>query len=108
MRERFDLVIIGSGAGGAPIAHTLAQAGKSVLILEKGPLLRAQYQTPRGLSEYKRDELLATGSEKRITHPLANQGQSFYTSHVEPDLNDEPHVYRGGDGNDRVTSSNSR
>jgi len=103
MRDQFDVVIIGSGAGGAPIAHVLAQAGQSVLILEKGPLLSAQYQDPRGLSEYKRDELLATGSEKRIQHPVANQGASFYTSHVEPDLNDEPHIYRGADGNDRVT-----
>ena len=103
MRDQFDLVIIGSGAGGAPIANVLAQAGKSVLILEKGPLLGAQHQNPRRLSDYKRDELLATGSEKRIQHPTANQGESFYTSHVEPDLNDEPHIYRGADGRDRVT-----
>jgi len=103
MRDQFDVVIIGSGAGGAPIAHVLAQAGRSVLVIEKGPLLSAQYQNPRGLSEYKRDELVATGSEKRIQHPVANQGESFYTSHVEPDLNDEPHIYRGADGNDRVT-----
>lgn len=103
MRDQFDVVIIGSGAGGAPIAHVLAQAGKSVLILEKGPLLSAQYQDPRGLSDYKRDELLATGSEKRIQHPVANQGEAFYTSHVEPDLNDEPHIYRNSDGRDRVT-----
>ena len=44
MRDQFDVVIIGSGAGGAPVAHVLAQAGASVLILEKGPLLNAQYQ----------------------------------------------------------------
>lgn len=103
MRDQFDVIVIGSGAGGAPIANVLAQAGRSVLILEKGPLLSAQHQDPRGLSEFKRDELLATGSEKRIRHPVANQGDSFYTSHVEPDLNDEPHIYRGADGRDRVT-----
>jgi choline dehydrogenase-like flavoprotein len=103
MRDQYDLVIIGSGAGGAPIAYVLALAGKSVLVLEKGPLMRAQYQEPRGLSDFKRDELLATGSEKRIQHPVANQGEAYYTSHVEPDLNDEPHIYRGADGRDRVT-----
>ncbi len=103
MRDQFDIVIIGSGAGGAPIANVLAQAGKSVCILEKGPQLSAQHQDPRGISEFKRDELLATGSEKRIQHPVANQGESFYTSHVEPDLNDEPHIYRSADGSDRVT-----
>jgi choline dehydrogenase-like flavoprotein len=103
MRDQYDLVIIGSGAGGAPIAYVLALAGKSALVLEKGPLMRAQYQEPRGLSDFKRDELLATGSEKRIQHPVANQGEAYYTSHVEPDLNDEPHIYRGADGGDRVT-----
>jgi len=104
MQTRFDVVIIGSGAGGAPIAHTLVNAGKSVLILEKGPLFRPQYQNPNGLSDFKRDELYADGPEKRIQIPgVANRGESFYSSHVEPDLNDEPHIYRGFDGQDRAT-----
>jgi len=104
MQTKFDAVIIGSGAGGAPIAQTLTQAGKSVLILEKGPLLRTQLQTPKGLSDFKRDELFATGPEKRITLTgVANQGAAYYSSHVEPDLNDEPHVYRERDGQDRAT-----
>ena len=104
MQGRFDAVVIGSGAGGAPIAHVLARAGRSVLVLEKGPLLRPQYQDPRGLSDFKRDELFATGAEKRIqVEGVANRGASFYSSHVEPDLNDEPHVYRERDGTDRAT-----
>lgn len=65
--ETFDLVIIGSGAGGAPIAHTLAHAGKSVLMLDKGPLLRTQDEHPLGVSDFKRDELYATGAEKKLT-----------------------------------------
>jgi choline dehydrogenase-like flavoprotein len=102
--DKFDVVIIGSGAGGAPIAHALVLAGKSVLVLEKGPLLRTQDQDPRGLSDFKRDELFATGPEKRLTVPgMANQGESYYGSHVEPDINDEPHVYVGRDGRDRAT-----
>jgi choline dehydrogenase-like flavoprotein len=100
----FDVVIIGSGAGGAPIAHTLTKAGKSVLMLEKGPLLLAQDQSPTGLSDWKRDELFATGPEKRIAvQGVANLGASYYSSHVEPDLNDEPHVYREGNGADNAT-----
>ncbi|WP_139488527.1 GMC oxidoreductase [Brevibacillus dissolubilis] len=94
MQTHFDAVIIGSGAGGAPIAHTLAKAGKTVLVLEKGPLFLPQQHAPSGVSDYKRDELLATGAEKRITLAVANRGQSYYASHVEPDLNDEPHIYR--------------
>src|SRR2546421_727925 len=103
-RTVFDIVIIGSGAGGAPIANILAKAGRSVLVLEKGPLLRPQYQDPTGLSGVKRDEMLSTGPEKRIHLPgMANDGDSDYSSHVEPDVNDEPHVYRGADGKDRAT-----
>ncbi|NEP90437.1 MAG: GMC family oxidoreductase [Okeania sp. SIO2C2] len=33
----FDAIIIGSGAGGGTIAHTLAKAGKRVLLVERGP-----------------------------------------------------------------------
>ena len=89
----FDVVIVGSGAGGAPIAHTLARTGKKVLVLEKGPLLRPQYQMPNGLSDFKRDEMFSTGPAKRLQLAgVANSGATYYSSHVEPDLNDEPHV----------------
>lgn len=33
----YDVLIIGSGAGGGPVAWTLARAGLSCLVLEKGP-----------------------------------------------------------------------
>jgi len=102
--EHVEYLVIGSGAGAAPLTTTLVGAGKQVLMLEKGPLLLTQAPTADGVSDFKRDESFATGAEKRITTPgVANQGASFYASHVEPDLNDEPHVYREADGSERVT-----
>ena len=102
--EEVEVLVIGSGAGGAPLANTLVKAGHQVLMLEKGPLLRTQQQAPDGLSDYKRDELFATGAEKRLTMPgMANIGEPFFSSHAEPDLNDEPHVYRNSDGRDYAT-----
>jgi choline dehydrogenase-like flavoprotein len=93
--EEFDAVIIGSGAGGAPIANTLVRAGKRVLVLEKGPALRTQDDLAGNLlSDFKRDELFGFGTEHIVTVPgMANTGASFYPSVIEPDLNDEPHLH---------------
>lgn len=39
MPDRYDVIIIGSGAGGGTLALQLAQAGKRILIVERGPFL---------------------------------------------------------------------
>lgn len=105
--EQFDLVIIGSGAGGAPIAAELAAMERNlrILVLEKGPKLRTQDDNPEGISDFKRDEMLNAGPEKRINTPgPENQGRPFHSSHIEPDLNDEPHLWSDhGEQNPRVT-----
>ena len=38
---RYDVIVVGSGAGGAAAAHRLVRAGLSVLLLEKGSVCRA-------------------------------------------------------------------
>jgi choline dehydrogenase-like flavoprotein len=67
MSKDYDVCVIGSGAGGGPVALTLAQAGYSVLVLEKGPWLTEQ--------DFYKDE-------------LACCRRSVYT----PALEDEQHV----------------
>jgi choline dehydrogenase-like flavoprotein len=39
MPERYDVIIIGTGAGGGTLAHTLAEAGHRLLLLERGDFL---------------------------------------------------------------------
>lgn len=64
---KYDICIIGSGAGAGPIAYELAKAGFQVLVLEKGPW----FKTP----DFKKDELVAAR-------------RAVYT----PNLMDEQHV----------------
>ena len=44
MDERFDVIIIGSGAGGGTLARQLAPSGKNILILERGDWLKREAQ----------------------------------------------------------------
>lgn len=69
----FDVCIVGSGAGAAPVAYSLALAGYSVVVLEKGPWLRE--------GDFYKDE-------------LACCRRSVYT----PSLSDERHVLEDPDG----------
>jgi len=39
MTERYDVVIVGTGAGGGTLASSLARAGKRILLLERGDFL---------------------------------------------------------------------
>lgn len=42
MTDRWDAIIVGSGAGGGTAAHVLTRRGKRVLVLEKGPAKTAE------------------------------------------------------------------
>ncbi len=60
----YDVCIIGSGAGGAPIAYELSRAGFRVVVLEKG-----EYYTE---DDFDKDELAVTRRDK-FTPPLWEQ-----------------------------------
>jgi len=54
-REAVDVVVVGSGAGGAPVALCLAEAGARVLVLEKGPYYTVRDFTHDEVSVCRRD-----------------------------------------------------
>lgn len=49
MSASFDVVVIGSGAGGSPVAERLASAGAKVLVVERGPAFKRE--------DFDRDEI---------------------------------------------------
>lgn len=64
---KYDVCIVGSGAGAGPVIHELSKAGLKVVVLEKGPWLKTE--------DFSKDEMVATR-------------RSIYT----PNLKDECHV----------------
>ncbi len=55
MAERYDVIIIGTGAGGGTLAHAFARAGKKLLLLERGNFL------PRELANWDPREVFVEG-----------------------------------------------
>ncbi len=69
----FDVIVIGSGPGGATVARELARAGKQTLILERGAdhYPRAHYGTYLGALLYTdRASLLFTEEGQNIIRPM--------------------------------------
>jgi choline dehydrogenase-like flavoprotein len=52
MNTDYDVCVVGSGAGGGPIAYELSKAGYSVVVLEKGPWYNED--------DFFKDEIVAT------------------------------------------------
>ncbi len=40
--KHYDVIIIGTGAGGGTLVHALAYTGKTILILERGDYVRRE------------------------------------------------------------------
>jgi choline dehydrogenase-like flavoprotein len=55
MPEKYDVIIIGTGAGGGTLARTLAPSGKRILLLERGDFL------PREMDNWNPDAVFVDG-----------------------------------------------
>ena len=78
MAERYDVIIIGSGAGGGTLFHALAPTGKRILLLERGryvPRERDNWST-RAVNvegKYATRETWRDGDGREL-HPHTNYG----------------------------------
>jgi choline dehydrogenase-like flavoprotein len=68
----FDVIVIGSGAGGGTFAYACAKAGKQVLLLERGARVTPKQPGPNGHEKFLADEpyderlFQVNGSPKRL------------------------------------------
>jgi len=53
--QSYDLIIVGTGAGGGTIAYKLAASGKKILILERGDFMPLEEQNRSNVDIFKRD-----------------------------------------------------
>ena len=82
MSKKYDICVIGSGAGAGPVIYELSKAGYSVIVLEKGPWYRTR--------DFTKDEITAVR-------------RSVYT----PRLQDEPQVIEDVDSEGKWVSKSN-
>jgi choline dehydrogenase-like flavoprotein len=66
VNNHYDVIIIGSGAGGGTLARRLAPSGKRILILERGPFLpreKGNWTFIGSFNYYSRETMVANGKE---------------------------------------------
>jgi choline dehydrogenase-like flavoprotein len=74
--DRYDVIIIGTGAGGGTLAHALAPTGKRILLLERGDFVRREKANwdPRQVNvegRYQTKEVWHDGNGNPL-HPHTN------------------------------------
>ncbi|HEY3780051.1 MAG TPA: GMC family oxidoreductase [Fimbriimonadaceae bacterium] len=72
--EHFDLIIIGTGAGGGTLANRLASSGKQILVLERGDYV------PREKANWITKAVVLDGKYKAKEHWKDRDGNEFHPS----------------------------
>ncbi len=86
MSEHYDVIIIGSGAGGGTLAHKLAPSGKRILLLERGGYL------PREPQNWDSKEVFGKGRYVSGETWIDKHGESF-TPHAQYYVGGNTKVY---------------
>ncbi|MEB3200135.1 MAG: dehydrogenase, partial [Synechococcaceae cyanobacterium] len=58
--NHYDVILIGSGAGGGTLAGSLASSGKRVLLLERGGVMRLEDQNVADVDLFRKDRYHAS------------------------------------------------
>ncbi len=73
MRDRYDVIVIGSGPGGAWLAHRLAPTGKRILLIERGDYM------PRSQAKWDSKTVFVDGVYQAKETWYGADGSSFHT-----------------------------
>src|SRR5437773_1326835 len=71
MSDHYDVIVIGSGAGGGTLTHALAPTGKRILLLERGDFL------PREIENWSPKAIWADGHYHNSEWTDAATGEKF-------------------------------
>ena len=76
MSEHYDVIIIGTGAGGGTLAHRLAPTGKRILLLERGGYLPREPENWDSKEIFLKERYLSgePGPGCEVAHWLAQRG----------------------------------
>jgi len=72
MSNHYDIIVIGSGPGGASLAHRLAPTGKRILLLERGDYL------PRARANWDAQTVFVDGAYQADETWYGKGGESFH------------------------------
>ena len=72
MSDHYDVIIIGSGPGGASVAHRLAPTGKRILLLERGDYL------PRSPANWDSQVVFVDGAYQALETWSGADGRTFH------------------------------